>query len=229
MKNTLLLLLLFFLGSKLLAQKDSLRTASHIFWSDDYRIQMSDFQDTTRSDRHMEMCEKYKLCWGACTGLFAVMDVPRKRRDKKIKKEAIYFAPAFEVKNSYRTNSDTTEYVKQLLVFDMYEWAARRCRMELDSIYLNSPSIGIKGIFFKSVEADVQRRLGMMVRIYTQEVYIDELKGAYQKWVQIVRDLLEETKAYKTSSLDRIRFIRNEPILNGYERARNVIGNLYEE
>jgi len=210
------------------AQIDTTRNETHIFWSNSYQVQTGDFRDTTRSTKNINNCDKYNLCWGAYTGLFSVLDVPKKKRDKKKKHEAIYFVPAFELNTSYRLTSDSLDYLKQLIVFDMYEIAARKCRIELDSIYNTNPSIGIKGIFFKSVETDVQEKLGMMVKGYTQEVYIQQKDGAYTEWRTLIDELLEETKEYQTTAIDRLRFIKNEPILNGYIKAKKVAGNLFE-
>jgi hypothetical protein len=229
MKRTLTTFTLGLLGTTVFAQNDSLRNETHIFWSDNYEIQIKDFESTARIERNVEACEKYKLCWGAYTGLFSVMDVPKKKKDKKRKEEVIYFAPAFELKNSYRLTSDSMDYLKQILVFDMYELAARKCRMVLDSIYNINPSIGIRGIFFKSVEADVQGNLGKMVGAYTKEVYVDELEGSYSRWRILIDNLLDKTYKYRTTTTDRIRFIKNEPILEGYVRSRKVIGDLFEE
>ncbi len=221
-------LLLF--GGALFGQgNDSLRNETHIFWSENYELQIGDFQDTIGSPKFIEACENQNLCWGAFTGLFSVMDVPKRKRDRRRMEEVIYFAPAFEPEHSYRLTIDSMDYLKQVIVFDMYELAARKCRMELDSIYQVNPSIGIRGIFFKSVEAQVQDNLGKMLGAYTQEVYIKELEGSYTKWRTLIDDLLEETGEYKTTATDRIRFIHNEPVLEGYERAPTVIGNLFEE
>jgi len=68
-----------------------------------------------------------------------------------------------------------------------------------------------------------------MVRAYTQDVYIEELEGSFDKWRSMIDDLLSQSKEYKTTATDRIRFVDNEPILEGYVRAKKVIGNLFEE
>ena len=211
------------------AQSDSTRNETHIFWSNTHQIQMEDFRDTTRSIKNLTNWKDYNLCWGAYTGLFSGLDVPKKKKDKRKKNEAIYFAPAFELNTSYRLTSDSLDFLKQLIVFDMYEIAARKCRIELDSIYNANPSIGIKGIFFKSVEADVQEQLEMMVRGYTKEVYIQQKEGAYSEWRTLIDEFLEETKEYRTTAEDRIRFITGKPIIKGYIKSKKVIGNMFEE
>src|SRR5262245_16694338 len=96
-----LFLALFFFPSIIIVQHDSIRSATHIFWSKEYQVQISDFQDTTKSVKNLENCEKYNLCWGAYLGLFSALDQPQKKSDKKKKEEVVYFAPAFEVKTSY--------------------------------------------------------------------------------------------------------------------------------
>ncbi len=228
MKIKLFTLALIISITNLFGQTDSIRNGTHIFWSEDYTITFNDFSDTTKSERNVMYCEKYNICWGAYTGLFSVMDVPKKKKDKLKKEEEIYFAPAFEVSTSYRFNSDSLEYEQQKIVFDMYEIAARKCRMELDSIYNTNPSIGIRGIFFKSIEADVEIKLSEMVRDYTQEVYIRQVKGSFEKWRLLIDRLLDQTKEYKTSTSDRLRFITDQPIIDGYVRAKRVTGNLFD-
>lgn len=228
MDKLLILLFLTVLWCKINSQNDSLRNETHIFWSSDYRISVEDFHDTIKSLNNLDYCQKYNLCWGAYTGLFSVMDIPKKKRNKKSMHEAIYFAPAFEVTKSYRLTTDSLDFLKQVIVFDMYELAARKCRMELDSIYNTSPSIGIKGIFFKSVESENQKILGNIVRAYTQEVYIEKQEGAYEKWKKLIDEALDKTTLYQTTAIDRIRFINNEPILKEYIKSPTVIGNLFE-
>lgn len=205
------------------AQMDTLKSSTHIFWSSEYKIQMTDFHNTVKSGKFKTYCEEYNICWGAVTGLYSVLDHPKKKKDRRKKEEKIYFAPAFELNTSYRFNSDSTEYLQQALVFDMYEWAARRCRLELDSMYVMSPSIGIKAIMFKTIESDVLRRLNTMVSLFTNEVYVQAISGAYEKWRKIVDELLESAEKYQTTALDRLRFIKNEPVDQGYIKAKKII------
>jgi len=233
MKNllTILILLLFAQSGfgQQNTQNDSVRNETHIFWSDTYIIQIEDFKDTITTIKSRGYCEKYNLCWGAFTGLFSIMDIPQKKRDKKVKEEIIYIAPAFEVNQSYRLTSDSMDYLKQVIVFDMYELAARKCRIELDSIYQKIPAIGTKGLVFKSIESKIQEELGNMVLLYTQEVYIMKEEGAFEKWRKLIDELLNQTEYYKTTAQDRLRFIKKEPIEIGYIEAKTVIGNLFKE
>ena len=229
MKIIVLSLYIFFLSFTLYSQCDTLRNETHIFWCEEYTLQFSDFQDTSRLAKHLEWCESKSLCWGAYTGLFSVMDIPKKEKDQQRKEEVIYFAPAFELKTSYRLTSDSLDYLKQIIVFDMYELAARKCRIQLDSLYKTNPTIGIKGIFFKSVEIEVNANLGKMVKAYTNEVYIQKLEGSFLKWRTLIDNLLNETKEFQTTTNDRLRFIQNKPIIKGYIKAPKVIGNLFEK
>lgn len=121
------------------------------------------------------------------------------------------------------------DYLKQVIVFDMYELAARNCRIELDSVYKKIPAIGTKGIVFKSIESKIQEELGKMVLSYTQEVYILNEEGAFEKWRKLINELLNQTNNYKTTANDRLRFIKKEPIEIGYIKAKTVIGNLFKE
>ena len=157
MKIIVLSLYIIFLSFTLYSQCDTLRNETHIFWCEEYTLQFGDFQDTSRLAKHLEWCESKSLCWGAYTGLFSVMDIPKKEKDQQRKEEVIYFAPAFELKTSYRLTSDSLDYLKQIIVFDMYELAARKCRIQLDSLYKTNPTIGIKGIFLKALKSKLMQ------------------------------------------------------------------------
>lgn len=92
-----------------------------------------------------------------------------------------------------------------------------------------NPSIGVKAIFFKSVEHEVNTNLGKMVAAYTNEVYIQKQEGSFYKWRTLIDNLLTETKEFQTTTNERLRFIQNKPILKGYIIAPTVIGNLFEK
>ncbi|MBK8517528.1 MAG: hypothetical protein IPL55_14945 [Saprospiraceae bacterium] len=58
------------------------RSETHVFWSEDYSVQIKDFQDTAKSSKNVAWCENNNLCWGAYTGLFSVMDISKNKKDE---------------------------------------------------------------------------------------------------------------------------------------------------
>jgi hypothetical protein len=225
MKNILIILIFLSFVGKLFAQPDSIQTDTHIFWSEDYQIQMSDFH-ATESQKYEKYCDSIDLCWSAYVGLFTVLDEPKRKKDRGNLFERVYFAPAFEKAPSFRLNNDSLGYLKQVLIFDMYELAARRCRRDMHLRFGENPTYGTKYIFFKNVENRNREQLSEMVDDLVRDVYIKNIPGAYESWRIKIDDFLEKNKAYKTKQSDRLRFITNAPLSKRYRKAKTVMGDL---
>jgi hypothetical protein len=206
------------------AQTDSIITDEHIFWSNIYRPQPSDFQADTVSEEYYNKCDEYNLCWGAAIGIFSILDEPKKRRKRGKLLEKVYFAPAFCKSQSYALNNDSLGYASQLLVFDLYELTARKNRKDLQAVYEMIPAYGTKYIRFKTIEARNNDVLKQLIGQFVHEVYIEKTDGAYEKWRKLIDDLLTETSEYATTSEDRLRFIKNAPLDEDYQMAETVIG-----
>jgi hypothetical protein len=231
MKNItpLLLLLSATISSQLLGQIDSSETATHIFWTADRPLTINDFQNKNISEKQTFYCDTMGLCWGAATGLFAVLDVPKKKKDKKFKYEEAYFVAAFDKTMSYQLNDDTLQFLKQKLVFDMQELAVRKAKKELQSLYDSMPAIGTKALLFSSVKASVEKYFNDLIRLYNYEVFIKKIDGAFEKWQHTVEEELFKVNEFESTSKDNYRFVKGAPIIPNYEKAKRIIGNLYGE
>ena len=107
MKIIVLSLYIIFLSFTLYSQCDTLRNETHIFWCEEYTLQFSDFQDTSRLAKHLEWCESKSLCWGAYTGLFSVMDIPKKKKTQS--EETIITNDKNEDNNEDEDDNDDTK------------------------------------------------------------------------------------------------------------------------
>ena len=219
-----IIIILMLITVKSTAQIDSSRSDTHIFWNDDFPIEMIDFRDTISNQNYQIKCDSLGLCWGACVGLFSVLDEPKKKRKRGKLLEIVYFAPAFEINKSYRLNKDSTDYLTQLLIFDVYELTARKCRKDLQHFYDQMPYYGTKYMQFKTVEDKNIEIMKDIIGSIVNDVYIEKKEGAYNDWRNIISDLLTETIEFKTTNKDRFRFISNKPLSRDYQMAKTVMG-----
>jgi hypothetical protein len=183
---------------------------------------MSSFQDSISTENYRKKCNSINLCWGACVGLWTIIDEPIKKRKRGKLIEQAYFVPAFEIAKSYRFNNDTIDYLAQLLIFDVYELAARKCRKDMESYFTEMPFYGTKLIIFKKVENTNKEFLNGIVGSITNDIYVNKKANAYNEWRTTINELLKETEQYKTSNSDRIRFINNKPLSKDYQMAKFV-------
>ncbi len=218
MKLVLLSLLLFPL--LISGQIDSTKSSTHIFWNAEYPIEMKHFQDTIGNESFRNKCDSIGLCWGAFVGLFTIIDEPKKKKKRGELLEKAYFAPAFEIARSYRFNNDSSDFLTQLLVFDVYELAARKCRQDLEKLFIQMPYYGTKIIMFKEIEVANKKLVQEIVWSITNDIYILKKENAYKEWRKTTDDLLKETEQYKTTNEDRARFILDSPILKNYQMAK---------
>lgn len=221
-----IIIILTLITIKSTGQIDSSRSDTHIFWNDKFPIEMAEFRDTISNQNYQMKCDSIGLCWGACAELFSVLDEPKKKRKRGKLLEIIYFAPAFELNKSYRLNRDSTDYLTQLLIFDVYEITARKCRKDLQYLYEQIPYYGTKYLQFKTVEDKHIEIMKGIIGSITRDVYIDKKEGAYNDWRNTISDLLAETIEFKTTNEDRYRFILNKPLNKNYQIAKTVMGSM---
>ncbi|NJC27020.1 hypothetical protein [Neolewinella antarctica] len=225
-KRVLPLLFLLPLSVVAYGQTSTVATATHIFWSPDHPLRQSDYSTTVTKPDPVKHCQEIGLCWGASVVLFSVLDEPKRKRDQGKMLEKVYFAPAFCKDCSYALNDNTLDFLTQQIVFDLYELNARKNRRDLAAIYDQSPSYGIATVMFKTVERDNELVRKKIIAELTQEVYVKDVPGAYEKWRIIVDDLLLEMTAFATTEADRMRFITDEPLSGDYRKAETVIGTM---
>lgn len=202
---------------------------THIFWQSKTELTKSDFQgDGTSNPKFIKYCDELDLCTSAFVGVFAVLDIPKKKRKRGKLIEKAYFAPAFEKTTSYILKNDSTGIEKQKVVFDIYELSARFARQQLAHYQDSIGGYGIISIMFKTIEADAIQMRTAIINSWTKDIYLDKREGAYEEWRDRIDKLLAETEEFKTKPEDCYRFVKNEPIDEGYIMAKTLIGNMFE-
>ncbi len=232
MKRIIIIGLVFILTGNInvsIGQTEQILTESkrHIFWQPDRVLTEKDFQgDGTQNSKFVKYCDELDLCVVASTGVFAVLDIPKNKRKRGELIEKAYFAPAFDKSTSFILKLDSTGIAKQKVVFDIFEVSARFARQQLQHLQDSVGGYGIISIMFKSVESRAIEMRTSLVDSYTKDVYIDKKVGAFEIWREKVDKLLAESNEFATKPEDCYRFVKNEPIVENYEMAKTVIGNL---
>lgn len=232
MKRIILIGIVLFLTGKInisIGQTEQIITESerHIFWQPERVLTEKDFQgDGTQNPKFVKYCEELELCVQASTGVFAVLDIPKKKSKRGKLIEKVYFAPAFEKSISFILKPDSTGIAKQKIIFDIFEFSARLARQQLQHLQDSIGGYGIISLMFKTIEARAIDIRTSLVDTYTKDVYIDKKIGAFELWREKVDKLLADSKEFATKAEDCYRFVKNAPIDKNYEMAKTVIGNL---
>lgn len=97
MKIRLAILLFLVLASQVVIGQNEYPTsnATHILWQPNTKITRDCYQGqpTSQVDK---MMDEYGFTAAASVGLWSVLDIPKKKKDRYKKLEKVYFAPAFE-------------------------------------------------------------------------------------------------------------------------------------
>jgi len=229
MKKTLQIL--FLLISTIVVGQDikHLKNNTYIFWQENIKLKASDFHNDGKDiPNAVKYCDTTGLCTVGAFGLFAVLDIPKKKRKRGKLKEKVYIVPAFDIAKSYRIKNDSLGVEKQQIVFNIYELSARWMRRELKKLSETMNVYGTLSIWLITIKKDAMKIAEKMVNRFTYEVFIKSKPNAYQKWKEQIDEMLLETKEFKTSNEEIKRFKLGKPILKEYKMADRLMGNLFK-
>ncbi|MAU15804.1 MAG: hypothetical protein CMH46_09725 [Muricauda sp.] len=228
MKKTLQILFLLISIVAFGQDNEHLKNKEHIFWQENIKLKASDFQSDGKDiPNAIKYCDTIGLCTVGSFGMFAVLDIPKKKGKRGKLREKIYIVPAFESAKSYRVKNDSLGVEKQQIVFNIFELSSRWMRRELKKMTETMDSYGTLSIWFKTVESDAKKIAQEMVDGFTYDVFIEPKPNAYEKWKKQIDELLMETKEFETSEEEIRRFILGKPILEEYKMAEQLMGNLF--
>ncbi|MDH7460357.1 hypothetical protein QEG73_03675 [Chitinophagaceae bacterium 26-R-25] len=221
-KLTLLFLLIF--ATSVHAQSNFVtRDSLHIFWQPGTTLTLADFKGDS-TGKYKEANRHSDIKTMAHIGIWSILDVPKKKKDRGKKLEKVYIAPAFEMKASYPLTSDNTQIAKQQLYFDIAEVWARWARQQFKSYQDTIPGYGIVFSMYSTVIRDMKAQQAKMNDEYTNEIIADKSPDAFAKWRKLIDTKLEETKAWATTPQDCFRFISDKPVDEDYEQSPTVMG-----
>lgn len=157
-------------------------------------------------------------------GIWAVLDVPKNKKDKYRKFEKVYFAPMFEKTSSYSKTNDSLQFEMQNIFFDMDELWARWARWNLDSIKTLTNATVSVSIMYETIRTKMKRNSSEMFVGYFQDVWVDKREGAFIEWRAKIDELLKENTKWATRPEECHRLLTGEPIEKGYVEAQTRVG-----
>jgi hypothetical protein len=200
----------------------------HIFWQPEVKLSFADYKGPLTKEVE-ELMVTYDFTASASVGIWSILDIPEKKKDRGKKFEKAYFAPAFERTTSYTKSDDSLQISMQNIYFDICELATRGARRELDSFQDSMNAIGAVSIMYSTVKQGMENFKLEMYRGYFKDVFIDKKDGAFVWWRKLVDKWLEDSKDYTTTKEECYRLLSGKPIEAGYIQAPTIIGPLTED
>ena len=195
------------------------RDSTHIFWQPDLSIGLQDYIGNP-TNQVMDLMRRYKFGASASIGIWSVMDIPKKPKQRRRKPEKIYIAPAFERTTSFALVDDPKELEIQNTYLDICEIWARWARERLDFISDSSGTPGTLTVMFPKVMRDMEEKRMEMHGRYSREVIIEKKPAAFNGWRKIIDDELNKTKKWATKPEDCHRFVTGKPLDMDYIEAQ---------
>jgi hypothetical protein len=224
MKHTFTLILILFTRLTCFGQTTFItEDSAHIFWQPSAKLSYKDFKGTP-SVRVMNMFRKYNMNASASVGIWSVLDVPKRKKDRGKKLEKVYFAPAFDKRGSSAISPDTMQIAIQAVYFDICEFASRLARRDYKALQDTMKGYGTLYIMFSTIEKDMQEEYDKMIGTYTKEVIVDNRPGAYESWRKFYDEMLEKTKEWATKPEECYRLLTGKPIDPDYEKSPKIVG-----
>jgi hypothetical protein len=204
---------------------DSTKNATHIFWQPDLELTYKDYKGTPMQ-AIVEDMRKYGYSASASTGIWSILDIPKRKGERTRKFEKVYIAPAFEKTTSFAKTEDTLQIQMQNLYFDICEIWARSARKQLKAWQDSTNATGTLTIVYSTIIEEMQENKKKMFRGYAKEVFVDKQEGAFLKWRKAIDTILEETQKWATTPQDCYRFVTKKPIEKGYIQAPTVFPSM---
>ena len=197
----------------------------HIFWQPDVKLTSKDYQGQPTSNVE-DLMNKYGFSASASVGIWSILDIPKKKKDRLTKFEKVYFAPAFEKTTSFTKSDDSLQIAMQNLYFDICEVWARWARKELKSFQDSTNATGTLSILYMTIKQKMNDHRLTMYRMYFKDVFIDKKDGAFAKWRLEINKELTDLNQWATTPEECYRLMLQRPIEDGYIQAPKVVGVL---
>ena len=201
------------------------KDSSHIFWQPNLKITYNDYIGEPTQEIKKIM-DEYGFSASASVGIWSILDIPKKKKDRYKKMEKVYFAPAFERTTSFTETHDSLEIVMQNTYFDICEIWARWARKELANLQKEMNATGVLTTFYMTVKDEMNENRIKMYKAYFKDVFADKKENSFGEWRNTIDKLLEETKEWATTPEECFRLMIGKPLEKDYIQAPTVIGNL---
>lgn len=198
----------------------------HVFWQPDVKLTRKDYQGTT-NENSQRMNDKYDMKVNSSIGIWSILDVAKKKKERYIKMEKVYFAPAFERTTSVAVTDDSLEIEKENVFFDICELGTRFARAELKKLEDTTNATGSMSLMYMTIKKQMEERRAKLAGAYFQDVFVQKNEGAFEEWRTLIDRRLEETKMWSTTPQECYRLMTGKPVEKGYIQAEHVVGPLF--
>jgi len=230
MKLLIAFIFFIFLNPLFAQEYSNSENETHIFWNPKRQLTKNDFKgDESSFGNAKKYCEELNFCTCGSFGIFSVLDIPKKRKNRGKLYEKAYFVPAFEKNTSWNLKNDSVGIKQQQLVYDIFELSTRYSRQKLKQIQDTIKGYGSLSIWYYTVKTHEDERRANVINQFTNEVIIKKEVGAFEKWKLRIESLLNELQEFATTEEDYLRFISGKPIDERYEIAKTITGNLFDK
>ncbi len=227
MTNKICIFILFFFGLTVRCAAQ-IEEGRYEFWRENTKLTYDMFQGDTAGMSHFN--QEYNVKSVISTGLWDVLDVPKKKRDWKTKPEKPYFCAAMDKTESFFLEKNDMSLKHAKLLWDICELSTRVARKSLENIVHQMDSLngfhstGVISLFYMTSLNDGREFGKGLTGAFMHDVVIPKNDSLYYEYRKNIDRLLDETKEFATSEEDIRRFMTDTP-LQGYIRATNIWGD----
>ena len=198
------------------------RDSIHIFWQPNLKITYNDYKCDTTKERIKDM-KQYGYYASASIGIWSVLDIPKKKKDRYKKFEKVYFAPAFERTTSAAIKNDSLQIAMQNILLDINEICARWARRELNSWKERTNATGAISLRYLCVKKQMIKKSEKMRNGFIKQAFIQKKDSAFLKWRLTIDSILNETSKWATTPEECYRLMTGKPIEKDYIMAPSLI------
>lgn len=210
-------------------------TDDYIAWQPDVKLTFDMFKKSTPDETDTKvMLDDNRECV-PYLGFYRILDVPKRRSGWKRQFEKAYYCAMFSKHQSYMAERDTFDLQIAQAQWDILELGTRTSRMLLDSLQhqVNSASgvatNGVVSIFYETASKQGEELYGMLSYGFFKEVILPRDREMYNKYRELLDELLSDTAPYATSPEEAERFLLNKPLEKNLKPARTVIGDMRKD
>ncbi|MBO7566363.1 MAG: hypothetical protein J6T60_04625 [Bacteroidales bacterium] len=227
MTNKICIFILFFFGLTVRCAAQ-IEEGRYEFWREGVQLTYDMFQADTAGMSHYN--KEYNIKSVISTGLWDVLDVPKKKRDWKTKPEKPYFCAAMDKTESFLLEKNDMSLNHAKLLWDICELSTRVARKSLASIVHQMDSLngfhstGVISLFYMTALNDGREFGKGLTGAFMHDVVIPKNDSLYYEYRKKIDKLLDETKEFATTEEEIRRFMTNIP-LQGYIMAPQLLGD----
>jgi hypothetical protein len=219
---TLITFLSFLMVGYSKGQDNRIKSDDCIYWQPDVYVEFADFQQHADSSFYQK-CKELWVNSLATVEIHVVMDEPVRNRGFQIKKEKVYLAPVFCIKQSCRINDMEQELEFARVQLDIAEWCARQTRKRIKELENIKSARGLVKDSLPNMVDEMYQSFSNLNGAFMEQVIVKKKEGAFDRWRKKCDQLLKETNRFATTADECNRFINEAPYSEDYKESFKML------